>query len=132
MIGIDPRQEEPESWRRPPGRHTVTPRIITEDPRGLIDFLRQVFRAEGEFQPGAPVELRFGDSVVMVSDGDGQRGVASAFLYVYVDDADAVYARAIEGGATSMEEPSDMFYGDRRAMVRDAWGNTWQIATSRA
>ncbi|HSF14553.1 MAG TPA: VOC family protein [Vicinamibacteria bacterium] len=51
-----------------------------------------------------------------------------AFLYVYVDDADGTYERAIQAGATSLEEPSDVPYGDRRAMVRDAWGNTWQIA----
>jgi uncharacterized glyoxalase superfamily protein PhnB len=52
-----------------------------------------------------------------------------AFLYVYVDDSDSTYKRALLAGATSLEEPADMPYGDRRAMVRDRWGNTWQIAT---
>jgi uncharacterized glyoxalase superfamily protein PhnB len=52
-----------------------------------------------------------------------------AFLYVYVDDADDVYLRALRAGATSLEEPSDTPYGDRRGMVQDRWGNTWQIAT---
>ena len=51
--------------------------------------------------------------------------VFPAFLYVYVDDADAVYTRALAAGAVSLEPPA----GDRRAMVRDEWGNTWQIAT---
>ena len=53
----------------------------------------------------------------------------NAFLYVYVDDTDAAYRRAIDAGARSLEEPSDMPYGDRRCMVEDRWGNTWQIAT---
>ena len=44
-------------------------------------------------------------------------------------DADATYARALAAGARSLEPPTDMPYGDRRAMVEDAWGNTWQIAT---
>ena len=52
-----------------------------------------------------------------------------AFLYVYVEDTDSTYRRALESGATSLESPRDLSYGDRRAMVRDAWGNTWQIAT---
>jgi PhnB protein len=67
-------------------------------------------------------------SVVMVS-GDGQRESIPAFLYVYVDDTDATYQRAIAAGAISLEEPTDLPYGDRRAMVKDAWDNIWQIAT---
>jgi uncharacterized glyoxalase superfamily protein PhnB len=51
------------------------------------------------------------------------------FLYLYLEDTDAAYRRALEAGATSLEEPQDMFYGDRRAMVKDPFGNTWQIAT---
>jgi uncharacterized glyoxalase superfamily protein PhnB len=52
-----------------------------------------------------------------------------AFLYVYVEDTDSTYRRALESGATSIESPRDLPYGDRRAMVRDRWGNIWQIAT---
>ncbi len=51
-----------------------------------------------------------------------------AFLYVYVDDADAAYRRALAAGAVALEEPFDTPYGDRRAMVRDPFGNVWQIA----
>jgi uncharacterized glyoxalase superfamily protein PhnB len=65
----------------------------------------------------------------MVSGGDGLRDPMPAFLYVYVDDTDSTYKRAVAADATSLEEPADMPYGDRRAMVRDAWGNVWQIAT---
>ena len=50
------------------------------------------------------------------------------FLYVYVDDVDATYRSALRAGAHPLEEPFDTPYGDRRCMVRDRWGNTWQIA----
>lgn len=114
---------------QPDGWHTVTPRIIVGDPEGLISFIKQVFQGRGEFRPGRPAEIRIGDSVVMISDGDDLREPAPAFLYVYVEDADATFRRATAANAVPVEEPTDMPYGDRRAMVKDAWGNTWQIAT---
>jgi PhnB protein len=112
----------------PPGRHTLTPRIVVRDAGGLIHFLRRAFNVTGEVQNDRPSEIEIGDSVIMISDA-GPREVMPAFLYVYVDDVDATYRRALEAGATSVEEPLDLPYGDRRGMVRDAWGNLWQIAT---
>ena len=114
---------------QPNGWHTVTPRIIVRDPENLITFIKQIFNGRGEFRPGVPAEIRIGDSVVMISDGGSLRESASAFLYVYVEDADSTYSRAIAAHAISIEEPADMPYGDRRATVKDPWGNTWQIAT---
>ena len=114
---------------QPDGWHTVTPRIIVADPENLITFVKQVFYGRGEFRAGWPAEIRIGDSVVMISDGDGLREPAPAFLYVYVEDADSTYSRAIAANAVSIEEPADMPYGDRRATVKDQWGNTWQVAT---
>jgi PhnB protein len=116
---------------QPDGWHTITPRIIVQDPEALITFLKMVFGAQGELQPGRPAEMRIGDSIVMVSDGGALRESSTAFLYVYVVDVDATYARAIAADAASLEVPADMPYGDRRAMVRDPWGNTWRIATRR-
>jgi uncharacterized glyoxalase superfamily protein PhnB len=69
-----------------------------------------------------------GDSVVMVS-GTAVREATASFLYLYIEDADAAYRRALQAGAVSLEAPLDTPYGDRRAMVRDPAGNTWQIAT---
>jgi|SRR6185503_5152202 PhnB protein len=112
----------------PEGWHSVTPRIVASDVEGLISFLRQTFGAVGDLQTSRPSEMRIGDSIVMVS-GAGARETMPAFLYVYVDDADGTYQRALQAGATSLEEPRDVPYGDRRGMVRDQWGNTWQIAT---
>jgi PhnB protein len=94
---------------------------------GQVRFLRDVFAADGEVQAGRPAELRIGDSVVMVSQA-GERDEFPAFLYVYVADADACHRAAVGAGATTLEAPLDTPYGDRRAMVRDPFGNVFQIA----
>lgn len=106
----------------------MVPRLFARDPKGLVAFVKRVFRAIGTYRDDRPTELRIGDSIIMVND-DSARGPSTALLYVYVHDADAAHRRAISAGARSIETPADMPYGDRRAMVEDAWGNTWQIAT---
>lgn len=112
----------------PDGWHTVTPRIVAQNARGLVEFLAHVFGATGEVQEDRPSVIRLGDSIVMISDA-GIRPPTPAFLYVYVNDTDATYRRAIEAGAHAVEEPFDTPYGDRRCMVKDEWGNLWQVAT---
>jgi PhnB protein len=114
--------------RQPDGWHTLTTRVVATDPERLVQFLRDVFHATGDLRPDCPAEMRIGDSVLMVS-GTDERSQFPAFLSIYVDDADAVDRRALANGATSVEEPMDTPYGDRRAMVRDSWCNVWQIAT---
>jgi len=109
------------------GFHTVTPRMVVGDAVAAVDFLRAVFGAVGEVEGDRPAEMRIGDSLIMVTSA-GEREMFPAFLYIYVDDADEVYHRAITTGATSMEPPLDTPYGDRRAMVRDPFGNVFQIA----
>jgi uncharacterized glyoxalase superfamily protein PhnB len=109
------------------GYHSVTPRIVVADVAAQVDFLRQVFDATGDVVPGRPAEIRVGDSLIMVSPAD-DRDLFPAFLYVYVDDADRTYQRALDAGAVTVEAPLDTPYGDRRAMVRDPSGNIFQIA----
>lgn len=112
----------------PKGWHTVTPRLFVNDAAKLVDFLKHAFGAIGTFQTDAPSEIHIGDSIVMVGQA-GPREAMPTFLYLYLEDADAAYRRALEAGAIALEEPSDMFYGDRRATVQDPFGNIWQIAT---
>jgi PhnB protein len=71
--------------------------------------------------------MRIADSVVMVSS-TAEREHFPAFLYVYVNDADHTYRRALDAGAVTVEEPLYRPYSDRRAMVRDPFGNVFQIA----
>ena len=113
------------------GWHTVTPRLFVDDPQGLVSFLVDVFDAQGELsKDDKPTILRIGDSNVMIGSTEWRAATSSLFK-VYVDDADATYARALSAGARSIEEPDDMPWGDRRAMVADPFGNDWQIATYR-
>jgi uncharacterized glyoxalase superfamily protein PhnB len=113
---------------KPEGWHSVTPRIIVPDAAGLVEFIRRVFDASGDYSPHAPAEIRIGDSIVMISDA-GIRDRVPACLYLYVENADVTWRRAVAAGAQSLEAPFDTPYGDRRGMVKDGWGNTWQIAT---
>ena len=108
----------------------MTPRLVVHDAALLVDFLKQAFEATGDFRTDRPSVIKIGDSLVMVSSV-GVREVMPAFLYLYVDDIDATYHRALEAGATSVEVPWDTPYGDRRGMVKDPFGNIWQIATHR-
>ena len=101
--------------------------MVVDDQLAAVAFLRTVFAAVGEVEPNRPAELRIGDSLVMVS-GSGEREVFPAFLYIYVDDVAATYQLALAAGAITMEAPLDTPYGDRRAMVRDRFGNVYQIA----
>ena len=122
----------------PPGYHTITPYLVAQDARALIEFIKQTFAGELKFQSigsagGIHAEMRVGDSMLMIGGGGpglSWRGQAlPTSLHVYVEDADAVYRRALEAGATSIEEPTDQPYGDRETGVKDRSGNLWWIAT---
>ncbi len=114
----------------PAGFHSVTPRMVVSDVREAVEFLRAVFGAAGEVRLDRPAEVHIGDSLVMVTPV-GERGAFPAFLYVYVDDADRSFRRALARGAVSLEDPVDTPYGDRRATVRDPFGNVFRIAHRR-
>jgi uncharacterized glyoxalase superfamily protein PhnB len=122
-------KEKTRSSSSPEGWHTVTPRIVARDAQHLVEFIKEVFRATGDYEQTRPSVITIGDSMIMISDA-GIRSPMTAFLYVYVDDVDATYRRAMDAGASSLEEPTETPYGDYRCMVEDKWGNTWQIAAS--
>ena len=119
----------------PDGYHTVTPYLTVQGAAKLIEFLKQAFAAqetERITQPDGTIghaEVRIGDSVVMMTDSAGERKPMPSGIYLYVNDTDAVYKRALQSGATSIMEPADQFYGDRSAGVQDPCGNQWWIAT---
>jgi len=119
----------------PEGYHTVTPYIVVEGAAKLIDFLKQAFGAEETFRMPMPdgkighAELRIGDSIIMMGDAGPEHPPMPTMLHLYVKDADAVYKRALQAGATSLREPADQFYGDRSGGVKDPVGNQWWIAT---
>jgi PhnB protein len=112
----------------PEGWHTVTPRIVVDGAEQMVEFVQRVFGAAGDYRTDRPSIVQIGDSMIMISEAGVRRPMPS-FLYVYVENADETYRRALQAGARSLEEPLDLPYGDRRGMVEDPWGNTWQIAT---
>lgn len=120
---------------KPDPYHTVTPYLVVEGAARLIDFAKAAFGAQETERLAAPqgrighAELRIGDSLVMLADAHGGRAPMPCMLHVYVDDADATYQRALDAGATSIEQPADKFYGDRGGLVSDPCGNLWWIAT---
>jgi uncharacterized glyoxalase superfamily protein PhnB len=122
--------------RNPPdGYHSVSPYLLTPDVNGLIAFLRESFGAaevERHQRPDGSIghaEVRIGDSIVMMGGAQPDWPPSPAHLYVYLDDVDAAYARALRAGGTSVREPALQYYGDRMGGVKDPFGNTWWIAT---
>ncbi len=119
----------------PEGYHSITPSFCVDGAQEFINFLKDVFAAQDRFKmdgPGGKVmhaELNIGDSAIMVSDVMPQWPAKSNSLYVYVDDVDATYQRALKAGATSVRVPENAFYGDRTSAVKDPFGNMWGIAT---
>ena len=89
----------------------------------MSGFLRTGLGGTGLMAAGRPAEMRIGDSIVMVSSDD-VREARPACLYVYVEDTDKTYRKAVSAGAKSIEKPLDTPYGDRRAVVVHSWANT--------
>jgi PhnB protein len=129
----------------PDGYHTATPTLTVDNGVRALDFYVKAFSAKKRSGVSSfegkilHAEFQIGDSVFMLSDefpGMGNKspkslGGSSGSVWLYVPDVDAVYRTAIAAGATSVSPPTDMFWGDRFASVRDPYGHMWSIATHR-
>ena len=119
----------------PEGFHTVTPYLVVNDVSKLIDFLQRAFGAEEIHRSLLPdgsivhAEVKIGDSPVMMGQARDQWAPRPSTLYLYVQDVDAVFRKAVEAGGNSLQEPKDQFYGDRSGGLEDPCGNQWWIAT---
>ncbi|MGH9557497.1 MAG: VOC family protein [Terriglobales bacterium] len=118
--------------------HTLTPYLVVKGASQLLDFFRQAFGAVEMGRVPLPdgtlmhAEFAIGDSMVEMGDAGGKWAPMAAALHLYVQDADAVYERAIAAGATSLYAPMDQPYGDREGGITDPCGNSWYIATHQA
>ena len=118
----------------PEGYHTVTPYLVVKDVESLITFLKEAFDAEEtERVPGPDgttrhAEVRIGDSVVMMGTAR-ENPPMPGMLYVYTEDVDTAYSRALKAGGESIAQPENQFYGDRTGGIKDSQGNIWYIAT---
>ncbi|HEX9871403.1 MAG TPA: VOC family protein [Candidatus Tectomicrobia bacterium] len=119
----------------PQGYHSVTPYLVVREVPKLLDFLKHAFNAQEIMRMPQPdgtimhAEVRIGDSAIMMGEAQGEHKPMPGSIYLYVNDTDATYKRALQAGATSQMEPADQFYGDRHASVVDPVGNRWFIAT---
>jgi PhnB protein len=120
----------------PSGYRTIAPYIIVPRAGAFIEFLKNAFGGTERFrvgrEPGSKfimhAEVAIGNSVIELADANEQMPPAPMAIHLYVDDADAVFARAIEAGATSIYEVGDHVSGDRQGAVRDPFGNVWYVA----
>jgi PhnB protein len=120
---------------KPPNYTSVSPYLVVTDAVETIAFLSRVFGAvELRRFPGPDnrlmhAEVRIDDSVLMLADGNVSWPPIPAHVHIYVPDVDATYQRALDFGATSVQEPMKKGDADKRGGVKDASGVTWWIAT---
>lgn len=127
----------------PKGYHIITPSIVVRGATEAIEFYKKAFGAkELSRMPGPDgkllhVEIRIGDSIVMLSDefpGMGSSapqgaGGTSTSLLIYTRDVDGLFNQAVSSGAKVAMPIADMFWGDRYGVVTDPFGHRWQVAT---
>lgn len=139
MSGMSKPKPIPDSYRR------ITPCLTVQGGAKALEFYAEVFGAtERSRFPGPDgsvvhAEIVIGDSVVIVEEEDPRRGTNApppeglagfpSYLFVYVEDVDAVVARAVELGATLQRPPENQFYGDRDGHIVDPFGHGWTIAS---
>jgi PhnB protein len=127
----------------PEGYPRVTPYLCVDGALAAIGFYCDVLGAtERMHMPGPDgkighAEIQIGDGVVMLSDPFPEMGVKSpkdlggtpVMISVYVEDVDQVFQRALEQGATAVQDVENKFYGDRAGTFEDPFGHRWNVAT---
>jgi len=118
----------------PEGYQQLMPYLIVENAAAFISFTQKVFGATEKLKTMRDehtimhAEISIGESVIMMADATEQFSVQNAGLFIYVDDCDTVFQKALDNGATTVMEPADQSYG-RSGGINDAFGNTWWITS---
>jgi len=118
----------------PDGYHTLTPFLTLKDAGRAIEFYKKAFGAEERVRMPGPngvvmhAELKIGDSVLMLSEALQDPPTVGG-VFMYVNDVDAAFDRALKAGAIVKTPLADMFWGDRFGRLTDAWGISWGLAT---
>lgn len=125
----------------PQGYHSVTPSLTVRDAAAALDFYTRALGAEVLFTMPEPsgkmmhAEFQIGDSRLMIADEYPDYGPLApevgfgGLFMVYVPDVDAAFARAVEAGAIPVQQPTDMFWGDRSGKIHDPFGYRWTLAS---
>jgi uncharacterized glyoxalase superfamily protein PhnB len=128
----------------PEGFHSVTPMVMFKDARRAMEFYKLAFGATERFAMPGPdgkgivhAELQIGDSILMMGEENPTEPCKSAesmegspvSFYIYLEDVDGSFQRALEAGAETKMPVQDMFWGDRVGTVLDPFGYSWSLAT---
>jgi PhnB protein len=119
----------------PPDLRTITPMQSFKGASQAIEFFKQAFGAEQVYRAESPdgnvvhAKIRIGDSLLALSEAHGPYQQSPRTFYLYVDDVDSWFARAVEAGAEPTTAPANQDYGDRVGGVTDPYGNTWYLGT---
>src|SRR5258707_14009331 len=119
----------------PEGFRSLTPYLIVDGAKNFLEFIKHAFAATEKFVASDAAgnikhgEARIGLSIVEFADAGPRWNAMPAGLHYYVKNSDAVYARALAAGGTSLYEPVNRDYGGRESGVRDPAGNLWVDAT---
>jgi len=126
----------------PDTRHTITPHLVCRDAGSAAEWYGRALGAEERSRVPVPdgrfmqIQLRFGDSTVMIADEFPEMGVISPLtvggvystLSIHSDDVDALWRRAVGAGAEVFQPLQDMFWGDRHGEIIDPFGHKWALA----
>ena len=127
----------------PQGYHSVTPYLVVNDAARAVECYKRAFGATEVVRMPGPsgklshVELKLGDSMIMLSDEMPNNSVRSpqtvggttVGVFLYVEDVDKVFKQAKSAGAKEETPLADMFWGDRYGTLSDPFGHTWSLAT---
>jgi PhnB protein len=127
----------------PDGYHSATPYLIVNDAAGAIEFYKKAFGATVLVRMPKPngkighAEIKIGDSIIMLADEFPEMNARSprsfggspVSIFLYVDDVDSIFTKAVDAGAKVQRPLADQFYGDRTGGVEDPFGHVWYIAT---
>ena len=118
----------------PKGFNTVTPYLAVHRARQTIDFLKAAFAAheiETHQLPDGRIMnaiVKIGDSMVFIGERPAEAKAWPGMLYMYVEDVDSTFRKAVDAGGKVIAEPADQFYGERSGAIEDPSGNQWWIA----
>ncbi|MGE0201419.1 MAG: VOC family protein [Candidatus Melainabacteria bacterium] len=127
----------------PEGYTSLTPYMTVRDGKAAIEFYKKAFGAVAngvlETPDGAVAhaDLTIGDAHFMLGSENVEMGMKSpqtlggspAGVMIYCEDVDALFQQAMDAGATSILQPTDMFWGDRYGKLLDPFGHQWSIGT---
>ena len=127
----------------PEGFHTVTPYLVVDDGARAIEFYEQAFGAKEVMRMPGPdgkvshAEVKIGDSIIMLGPSQASTGVRSpqslggstVSIFLYLDDVDSTFKKALSAGAKEAQPLADQLWGDRYGRLTDPFGHSWSLAT---